>query len=308
MLRSLTVFFSKQFISMAGNYRIYIRFGKNHCIRLQARGDGRVDGDGRDLFEWVRDPDNLDSLRKGVRHVYEVRDRELGRFLDWKLSDDEKYAIRAMDEFQDGRRMLETFYQNRARFSLLRTGVQKLEAIASAADVMTVPRMAPRKRSDAPGWLYLIDLNAETLDVYEFKSYRTHDPRLTMERVQRACPDEPPGYHIHLDLSELQLFDAEGWQRLHQNHARALARLWTANAPVLRRVPHVDSLPFCAIYGSSFASPGGEGFGPPRRAISGDLKNTLTMMHNRKASTVSFRRIRPLGNRRATRFGSRSLT
>ncbi|KAI3328117.1 hypothetical protein HD806DRAFT_485126 [Xylariaceae sp. AK1471] len=237
-------------------YRVYIRFGKNNCVRFFAPGDGIIARDGLELFEWIRNPSNITRLRNGLRYVYEIDRTELHEFLEVKLREDTGYMEEQMKIYKEGSDMLTAFEQKRHEFNSLRKGVDKLEAISNAQEVMVIPRASPRKRSDRPGWLYLLNLDQETLEVYEFKDYKLHKSypfaRLTIKSLYEKSPDEPPGYYIKLKLSELQAMWRSDWITEHEIHADALDRLWRRNATVLQTTPHADNLPFAVLYGSVF--------------------------------------------------------
>ncbi|KAI0116490.1 hypothetical protein GGR51DRAFT_319527 [Nemania sp. FL0031] len=238
-------------------YRIYIRFGENNCVRLFAPGDGTPSKAGLELFEWVRDPDNITRLRNGIQYIHEVDWDELGQFLEYKLLGDRKFMVEQMDKYPDGGVMLNAFKSQHLRFSSLGTGADMLQALSTAKEITVIPRAPPRKRSDQPGWLYLIDLDKDTLEVYEFRDYtpskRAPSARLTTRSLFRKSPGEPQGYYIKLKLSEIQEMWRNDWISSHQVHAESLKRLWKRNALVLQHIPHADSISFPVLYGGDYS-------------------------------------------------------
>ncbi|KAI0001535.1 hypothetical protein F4779DRAFT_604100 [Xylariaceae sp. FL0662B] len=236
---------------MASQYRIYIRFGDLHCVRFSAIGNGITAEDGLELFEWIRNPANIARLKKGLEYVYEVDEEKLGLFLVWAMKEKKLDVGEEMEYWGDAEEMGKAYQREHETFTTkLRTGVQKLEAIASAESIMTIPKTAPRKISDAPGWIYLLNLDQNTLEMYGFK-YRSHR-KLTINTLVRRSPNEPPGYYIKFSLPELQGMWRDDWVRRHQSHALALKELWKQNKGVLRAVPYAQDLPFSVLYGGVF--------------------------------------------------------
>ncbi|KAI0407850.1 hypothetical protein F4802DRAFT_489711 [Xylaria palmicola] len=236
-------------------HRVYVRFGGVNCVRFFAPGDGLVVTDGLQLFEWIRDPRHIASLRNNLQYIYEVDQKELQAFLEFKLLEDRAYLKTQMEKYPEGSDMVAAFRRKHGQFCSLRTATDMLEAISNTTEVTAIPRVSPRKRSDQPGWLYLLDLNQETLEVYEFKDLKPNElspfARLTIKSLYRASPNKPPGYYIKLKLSELQAMQPSEWVKLHKSHARALERLWKQNATVLLTIPHADTIPFAVLYGSA---------------------------------------------------------
>jgi hypothetical protein len=140
--------------------------------------------------------------------------------------------------------------------------------------------------------LYLLNLDQETLEVYEFRDYRprTSSPsaRLTIKSLYENSPDEPPGYYIKLKLSELQAMWRSDWIREHEIHADALARLWKHNATVLQTIPHADNVPFIVLYGSVFYGKGGDGKTSrrSRRLTQARLAEVLAVLNRRQPSKM----------------------
>lgn len=106
--------------------------------------------------------------------------------------------------------------------------------------------------------LYLINLSRETLAVYEFKDYRPHElapfARLTVESLYSTYPKNSPGYYIRLKLSELRSMWRTEWITLHETRAKELDGDWRAKKGMWMRIPHVDNIPFAALYGGIFSS------------------------------------------------------
>lgn len=274
-------------------YRVYIRFGKNNCVRFFASGDGIVAKDGLQLFEWIRDPGNITRLRNGLQHVYEIDEFELPHFLQFKLQEDHKYREEQMSEYSAGGDMFMAFKQKHVDFNSLETGIEKLEAISNATQLTVIPRAYPRKRLDQPGWLYLLNLDRETLEVYEFKDYKldldSPFARLSVECLYEASPEGPPGYYVKLQLSELQAIWRNEWIMLHKTHAEALAQLWKQNSLLLQTVPHADSIPFAVLYGSVFDGQDGNRASTRRsgRLTQARLTKVLATLNRRKPSNMS---------------------
>ncbi|KAI0602442.1 hypothetical protein F4775DRAFT_588679 [Biscogniauxia sp. FL1348] len=237
---------------MANRYRVYVRFHGHYCIRFHALGDGILGRDGLDIFEWVRNPRNIDRLRKRCIHTYEIDDHELPTLLARKILENKYYAAWQMDKYESGDQMLKAFEKDRAQFAGLKTGVEKLDAIASSENIMTIPRTGPRTASDPPEWLYLLDVDKETLEVYDFKDLGNSEPRKTMNSLVQHNVIDPPGYYIKLELSELHAMWRNDWITRHQTHANTLRELWMNNRANLRSVRRVCDLPFSVLYASVF--------------------------------------------------------
>ncbi|KAJ2990729.1 hypothetical protein NUW58_g2806 [Xylaria curta] len=273
-------------------YRVYIRFGESNCVRFFAPGNGSVAENGIQLFKWIRDPHNISRLRNGLQHVYETDQEELRYFLEYKLQEDRGYMKDQMNKYPEGGEMLAAFSKRHVQFGSLPTGIDKLDAIANATEITVIPRASPRKRSDQPGWLYLLDLNQETLEVYEFKDHkpRRYPPfaRLTIKSLYRESPDTPQGYYIKLKFSDLQGMLQSEWVELHEAHAQALGRLWRRNATILQTIPHADSIPFSVLYGSVFYGQDRNrlDLGRPRRLTQAGLTAALAALNRRQPSKM----------------------
>ncbi|KAI1080050.1 hypothetical protein F5B20DRAFT_148898 [Whalleya microplaca] len=236
---------------MEAQNHIYVRFGTIRCIRLSAVGSGIIADDGLKLFEWIRNPGNIARLRKGLGYVYEVGEEDLHFFLAWAIIEQKLDVGQRMEYCKSGEQMIETYQRYHKRFIGLKTGVEKLEAIASAQKIMTIPKTASRSRSDASGWLYLINLDRNTLEVYQPKGYRIHK-KPTNATSLRGCPDEPPGYYIKFSIPELQGMWRDDWIKRHQSHEVALGELWKQRSRVRRGVSYARDLPFSLLYSGVF--------------------------------------------------------
>ncbi|KAI1155294.1 hypothetical protein F4825DRAFT_447637 [Nemania diffusa] len=234
--------------------RIYIRFGRDSCVRFLAPGNGSFKRDGIDLFLWVRDPSNITRLRNGLRYIYEIDDKEIWNFVEFKLLQDQEFKKQQVEKHVTRGNIVAAFRQQRRQFSYHTTAVDKLEAISNVTAITIIPRESPRKRSDQPGWLYLFDLNQETLEVYEFKDYAPHKnspfQRLTIKSLYKRSPSKPLGYYLKLNLLDLQGMSRMQWVRLHKDHKHVLNYLWRQNATFLRTIPHADNISFEMLYGS----------------------------------------------------------
>ncbi|KAI1498073.1 hypothetical protein F5X99DRAFT_394794 [Biscogniauxia marginata] len=277
---------------MSKQYRVYIRFNGHHCIRFIASGDGIVTSDGLELFEWARDPQNIDRLRNRCIHTHEIDDYELPKFLARKILKNKCYAARQMDTYETGNQMLKAFEEGRSRFTELRHGVDKLEAIASSEGIMTIPRTTPRKGLDAAEWLYLLDVDRKTLEVYDFKYLNNSEPNPTMTTVLGSNATEPPGYYIKLELSELQAMWRNDWITRHQTHANTLRELWVNNLVHLRSVPRTNDLSFSVLYGSIFhgKTTDGKTKSWSTRMTRAKLARAMTMVRRAQASRISYQR------------------
>ncbi|KAI8630679.1 hypothetical protein F5Y19DRAFT_426035 [Xylariaceae sp. FL1651] len=208
--------------------------------------------------------------------------------------------------------MVTAFEQRRNHFNSLSKGVDKLEAISNATEITVIPRTLPRRRSgrcgnkpitnclpltyntiDRPGWLYLLDLDQETLEIYEFRDYKPpkHFPfsRLTTESLYKDSPNEAPGYYIKLTLSELQAMWRSDWVAIHEAHADALSRLWIRNRMVLQTIPHADSIPFSVLYGSVFYGKSEDGTKARKstRLTQARLTKAMAALNSRQSSRLS---------------------
>ncbi|KAI1750216.1 hypothetical protein F4782DRAFT_257412 [Xylaria castorea] len=239
----------------SSSYRIYIRYGESNCLRFFAPGGGIVAEDDLQLFEWIRNPRNITRLRNGLQHIYEIDQKELQHFPEFKLRENRRYMKEQLNKYSEGGDMLAAFGQKHVEFSSLQTGVDMLEAISNATKSMAIPGTPTRKRADQPGWLYLLNLDQEMLEVYEFKNYKPHKyspfARLTIKSLYRESPKKPPGYYIKLKPSELQSMWRTEWNTVHEIHAETLGWLWKRNATVFQTIPHADTIPFVVLYGSA---------------------------------------------------------
>lgn len=120
------------------------------CVRFFAPGEGAIAEDGLQIFEWVRDPDNITRLRNGLRHTYEVNENELDDLIEFKLREDQSFLVEQMDKYPGEDDMLAAFRQQHVEFSCLQTGVDKLETISNATELTVIPRASPRNRSGKP--------------------------------------------------------------------------------------------------------------------------------------------------------------
>ncbi|KAI0205737.1 hypothetical protein F4808DRAFT_243143 [Astrocystis sublimbata] len=233
---------------LSTSYRIYIQHGITDCLRLQPPGHGLVGGDGAQLLEWIRNPRNIERLRIGLQNVYEVDYQDL--------------PLSKLKQHGHGK-MPAVFRQEWREFSELESGVDMLEAVSNAVETTMIPRVRPRKRSDQPEWLYLLNLDDETLEVYEFQHYgpNTSNPfkRLTIKSLYRKSPKQSPGYYVKLKLSDLKLTRRVQWHSLHKIHADRLDHLWRRNKTLFKTLTHADAIPFAVLYGSvSYKQHGGE--------------------------------------------------
>ncbi|KAI0436640.1 hypothetical protein F4803DRAFT_213599 [Xylaria telfairii] len=242
-------------MASSGSYRIYVQYGKSNCVRFFAPGDGSFAKGGLQLFEWIRNPRNITRLRNGLQHVYEVDKKELKHFLEFKLRENPAWKKKQIEKYPRGGDMLSAFRRRHDRFSSLSTGADKLEALANATRLTVIPRTSPRKRTDRPEWLYLIDLNQNTLAVYEFKHQKAHEDapleRLTTRALYENYLINSPGYFIILELSKLQSMWRTEWIALHETHAKQLDVEWAERRNIwVTDVPHADNIPFKILYGS----------------------------------------------------------
>ncbi|KAI1269384.1 hypothetical protein F5Y18DRAFT_422337 [Xylariaceae sp. FL1019] len=285
---------------MPRSYRVYIKYGQNNCVRFVAPGSGIIERDGLEFFEWVRDAKNIARLRNGLQHVYEIADDELGVFLDTKLRENETYKEQQMEKYASGSDMAMAFRQKRTCFRALPRGVDKLEVLASAREITTIPRTSPRKRKDGPGWLYLLDINKHSLEIYRFESHSS-SARLTIDSLYEASPSVCPGYYIKLKLSELAAMYRSDWIAVHETHAEALDRLWQQNRAVLRTVPHADNIPFSILYASVFEGRSKMGHQSRRstRLTASRLTQAIAACNNRLPSKIPYLEHEPIRPRQA---------
>lgn len=247
----------------------------------------------------MRDPDNITRLRNGLRHTYEVNENELDDLIEFKLREDQSFLVEQMDKYPGEDDMLAAFRQQHVEFSCLQTGVDKLETISNATELTVIPRASPRNRSDKPGWLYLLDLVQDTLEVYEFRDYTKHRfspfSRLTIKSLYRASPDKPPGYYVKLRLSVLEWMWRSEWITLHKVHTEALERLWKRNATVLKNIPHADSIPFAMLYGSACYGQDEDRMNPheSKRLTRARLTEAIAILNRRQPLRVSVLERRP---------------
>jgi hypothetical protein len=151
--------------------------------------------------------------------------------------------------------------------------------------------------------LYLLNLDQETLEVYEFKDYSPHRfspfARLTTKRLYQESPNAPPGYYIKLKLSELQAMWRSDWVEVHEDHAKALDKLWRQNALALRTIPHADNIPFAVLYGSVFYGKEGNGTHTrrSRRLTQARLEEVMAVLSRRHPSKMSIFERQPMSPR-----------
>lgn len=76
-------------------------------------------------------------------------------------------------------------------------------------------------------WVYLLNLDANTLEVFEsqlgsctLESEYNRRGRFALDR------QGPPGYYCKLQLSELQAMWRQDWIEKHNMHAKAIRQLW----------------------------------------------------------------------------------
>lgn len=138
----------------------------------------------------------------------------------------------------------------------------------------------------------MLDIDRETLEVYEFKDYKlartSPFERLTINALYRDSPNKPPGYYIKLRLSELQTMWRNEWVALHRAHAKTLGLLWKRNAALLQTIPHADNLPFAVLYGSLLHEKRNHRMGVRRskRLTQAKLTQILATLNRRKPSRV----------------------
>ncbi|KAI1179794.1 hypothetical protein F4777DRAFT_400022 [Nemania sp. FL0916] len=237
-------------------YRIYVQFGQDRCVRLLVPGVGSVAGIGLSLFDWLRHPNNISRLRDGLQHVYEKDKKDLMPFVQSALRRDPHLRAEWMDNFQSVPDMLVDLKKKYKQFDLLLTGVEKLEFLSNATRMTVIPSVRPRTTSGKYEWLYLINLDQNTLEVYNFENHRALQlqplARLEVKSIYKKFPRKPPGYYIKLKMSEFQNMLHKEWLRLHMAHEAYLGSLWRQNAKVLQTIPHADNIPFTALFGGVF--------------------------------------------------------
>ncbi|KAI0466319.1 hypothetical protein F4859DRAFT_303840 [Xylaria cf. heliscus] len=274
------------------SYRIYIRYGEFNCLRFFAPGSGTVAKDGLQLFNWIRNPGNITRLRNGIQYVYEIDRKELQHFLEFKLRQNRLSMGEQINKDSGRGDMLAALSRKRVEFSSLKAGVDMLDVVSNATESTVIPRTPPRKTSDKPGWLYLLNLDQETLEVYEFEDYNPYkvssSSRLAIKSLYRGDPKSPPGYYIKLKLSELQLMSPTEWITLHEIHAKTLSWLWRRNARVFKTIPHADTIPFSVLYGSVSYGQHGDRMNlcRPNRVTRARLTEVLGALNRRLLSKV----------------------
>lgn len=112
-----------------------------------APGNGSFKRDGIDLFLWVRDPSNITRLRNGLRYIYEIDDKEIWNFVEFKLLQDQEFKKQQVEKHVTRGNIVAAFRQQRRQFSYHTTAVDKLEAISNVTAITIIPRESPRKRS-----------------------------------------------------------------------------------------------------------------------------------------------------------------
>ncbi|KAI1311838.1 hypothetical protein F5Y03DRAFT_290630 [Xylaria venustula] len=269
-------------------YRIYIRFGENNCVRLLAHGEGKLAKDGRRLFQWIRDPANIARLRNGLQHVYELHEEELDAFLKFKEREDPVSVLKQRKKYQGLRGgMLAALKLKRNRFKHLRDGIGLLEDLANTAEITVLPRVYLRTISDRPGWLYLLDLEQETLEIHWFGVYiPPSSARPTLQALYEASPDKSPSYYIKLKFLELQRIWRNEWVKLCQVHIEMLNRLWRRNARVLQTTKYADAIPFPVLYGSIVDGHDGK-TGSSRRPRRLTQEKLTEVLANLKGKTIT---------------------
>lgn len=141
--------------------------------------------------------------------------------------------------------------------------------------------------------LYLINLDQETLEVYEFMGYSPHRDspfeRLTISSLYEVSPNKPPGYYIKLKLSDLHTMQRMDWVMEYEMRLDDLNTLWKLNEEVLQTIPHADNLPFEVLYGSVL--PGKDVDGKiscmPERLTQERLDGVLADMNRRQSSKMT---------------------
>jgi hypothetical protein len=141
--------------------------------------------------------------------------------------------------------------------------------------------------------LYLLDLDHDTLEAYEFEDNRPDQyfpiDRLTISSLFEKSSDKPPGYYKKMTLSELQVMSDEDWIEEHVLHRAVIDKLWKQNAELLKTVPHADAVPFAMLYGSVFDGKEGNDVNKrfARRLTEEGLTRTLAAFNTRKPSQMS---------------------
>jgi hypothetical protein len=102
--------------------------------------------EGIELFEWIKNPNNITRLRRGLQHVYAIERNKI-RDLAAKLWENEPTLHELVRNYQgDSDDLADELEQQYDWFDSLRRGVYKLEAISNATNEMVIPRLPPRKR------------------------------------------------------------------------------------------------------------------------------------------------------------------
>ncbi|KAH9907817.1 hypothetical protein F4778DRAFT_448338 [Xylariomycetidae sp. FL2044] len=239
---------------MPATYRIYVRHRRKY-FRFTVPQDGCPRGDeGQSIFTWLRQQTNIDKLKSGARNTYEVSRADHNAFHDHLMMGVLDITGHAPTNARDRFRTLVTGLRRSDLFALHKTGVHKLEEIADAGnDVLVMLPVAPRTRYDAPGWLYMINLDEEILEVYQFKDYKSHKKgELKISTLFRKHPEFPPGYYIRFSLGELSGMRERDWKMRHQLRELELAHLWQGNRELFGgSVRYARDVPFAVLYGSA---------------------------------------------------------
>ncbi|KAI1330740.1 hypothetical protein F5Y16DRAFT_362540 [Xylariaceae sp. FL0255] len=275
---------------MRVNYRVYIRYGKQNCVRFTVPTDGDISNEALKLFGWVRDPSNIRKLRNGLQYIYEIYDGELVKFLESKLRADVKYMKQQVAKYSEGGLMLEAFRVQRRYFESNSTSVtERLDFLANTTEISTISPTDIRRRSDGSGWLYLIDLEQEALEFYGFRN--TYSPgRLRIDRLYAASPTVSPGFYLKLRFSELGNMSKSEFMATFDHHGNDLNRIWKRNAALLQTVPHADNLPYSVLYGGTFGNSAKSEAKETRiqRLKEPRLTKILASMNRRPPSSIPF--------------------
>lgn len=252
------------------------------CGCFSARGQGIIDEDGLELFEWLRNARNIDRLKKGLRHVNEV----------------DKSALSILKKLFTGKRISAQtenlwlqFQEDWDQFTHAR-GFEKLELIARAGrdiGVIHIPALNPIsgrsklsgmaedyqnwRLADPAGWAYLLNLDANTIEVFESKSRHSFKDEPTVQNVSATHAEDSPSYYCKIQLSELQAMWRKDWIRKHEVHVKALNQLWQERGKPTQETTNKAKLSFQDLYDISFNNrpPNGPKRRYPRRDVRQDI-------------------------------------